>query len=273
MKTRDLTIKELILITVVLLIFPIGLFFWMDGNGPSDLAALLGAFSGLIAVMWFYRGLRLQSIQINEQRHQFIKQFRLQHQDSQLAFLESSSKRLKNSLDDLIAALNISDETQLASAYLTSIPFYKLATESTNPDDVISEIQKWMKIEGPCAKFMTVVRDIVVLYKLRLGMDDDSEGVDPAEYVYINSGHLMKKPFMSPYKTAVDMLSQQMNLLNPGRNAMRLASLSALALNVPKGMMKTDIIIQDIEQAKTNKKLVPKICNELIANQPVEPTS
>ena len=72
MKIRDLTTRKLILITIALLIFPVALFDWMDGNGPSDLASLLGAYSGLIAVMWFYRGLRLQSLQINEQRNQFI---------------------------------------------------------------------------------------------------------------------------------------------------------------------------------------------------------
>ena len=185
MKIRDLTTRKLILITIALLIFPVALFDWMDGNGPSDLASLLGAYSGLIAVMWFYRGLRLQSLQINEQRNQFIKQFTLQHQDSKLAFLESSSKRLKSSLDDLVASLNLPDETQITVTYLSSLPFYKLATESTNPEEVISEIKEWMKIEGPCTKFMTVVRDIVVLYKLRLGFEDGSEGVDPAKYVYI----------------------------------------------------------------------------------------
>ena len=76
----------------------------------------------------------------------------------------------------------------------------------------------------------------------------------------------MKQPFMSPFKSTVDMLSQQMNLLNPGRNAMLLASSAALALNAPKGIMRIDKIIQDIEHAKINGKLVPKICNELIAN-------
>jgi len=268
MKTRDLTIRELILVTITLLILPIALFYWMDGNGPSDLASLLGAFSGLIAVMWFYRGLRLQSIQINEQRNQFMRQFNLQHNDSKFAFLESSSKRLRDSLDELATSLKLPDETQVASAYINSMPFYKLATESNIPDEVIAEVKEWMKIESPCMKFMTSVRDIVVLYKLRLGLEDDSEGVDPAEYVYVNSGHLMKQPFMSPYSNTVVMLSEQMNLLSPGRKAMSLAMLAALSLNAPKkGLMKTEKIVKDIEQARENGKLIPKICDVFIANQ------
>lgn len=264
MKTR-----ELVLISVAFLVLSLALFFWMNGSGPSDLGSLLGAASGLIAIMWFYRGLRLQSIQINEQKNQFVRQFNLQHQDSQLAFLESASERMKTHLSDLISNLEIDDEAQVLSAYMSNMQFYKQALESTDPYEVLTNIKDWMKIEGPCRKFMMSIQDIVVLFKLRLGMEDDSEEADAAEYVHIQSGYLMKQPFMSPFKITVQMLSQQMNLLSPGRNAMYLASSAAMALTVPEGIMKIDKIIHDIDKAKKEKKLVPEICNTLIANQRV----
>ena len=141
--------------------------------------------------------------------------------------------------------------------------YYKQALESTDPNIVMSQIQAWMKIEGPCVKFMSSVRDIIILHKKRLGMEDNSEGVDPAEYVYINGSHLMGQPFMSIYKSSVDMLSEQMNLIAPGRKAMILASTAAMAQLAPKGVMKKDKIIEDIKKAKSDGLLVPKICDAL----------
>lgn len=78
----------------------------------------------------------------------------------------------------------------------------------------------------------------------------------------------MKQPFISPYISTVAMLSEQMNLLNPGRKAMFLSMSAALALTAPKkGIMNTEKIINDIKEAKAGGKLIPKICNVFIANQ------
>ena len=227
----------------------------------------MGAFTGLIAVIWFYRSLRLQSIQIDEQRKQFSKQYSLQHQDSLLAFLDKSSDRMEDSLSKLFEALGIPDAAQLFSAYLGNMQYYKLALESTDPNIVKSQVEAWMKIEGPCVKFMSAVRDIIIMHKRRLGLEDSHEGVDPAEYVYINGSHLMSQPFMSSYKISVDILSEQMNLIAPGRKAMALAATTAMAQLAPKGIMKEDKIIEDIKKAKADGLSVPAICDNFVANK------
>lgn len=258
MKTR-----ELVLISILLFLIPIALYFWMDAKDVGDLGSLLGAFAGLIAIIWFYRSLRLQSTQIEEQRKQFSKQHHLQYQDSLLTFLDKSSDRMKEYHSELVDSLGTPDASHLVSTYLGNMKYYKLALESTDPNIVMTQVQAWMKAEGPCVKFMSSVRDIIILHKRRLGMDDNSEGIDPAEYVYINGSHLMGQPFMSAYKSSVDMLSEQMNLIAPGRKAMLLASTAAMALLAPEGIMKTDKIIEDIKKAKSDGSLVPKICDAL----------
>ena len=91
---------------------------------------------------------------------------------------------------------------------MESLKYYKQATESRDPNEVMSQIMNWTKIENPCFKFMASVRDIIVLHKKRLGMEDNSQGVDPAEYVFINGTHLMNQPFMSAYKMTVNLLSE-----------------------------------------------------------------
>ena len=124
-----------------------------------------------------------------------------------------------------------------------------------------------MKIEGACVKFMSSVRDIIILHQKRLGMEDNSKGVDPAEYVYINGAYIMDQPFMSAYKNTVNLLSEQMNLISPGRKAMALASAAAMAQITPEGVIEKDKIIQDIKKAIRDGSLVPKICDALYANK------
>ena len=92
MKTR-----ELILISIAIVLIPFAVFSLSLSKDIGDLGSLLGAFAGILAIIWFYRGLRLQSLQIEEQRQQFSKQHHIQYQDSLLTFLERSSDRIESS--------------------------------------------------------------------------------------------------------------------------------------------------------------------------------
>ena len=260
MKTR-----ELILISVAIVLVPLTVFFLSASKDIGDLGSLLGAFSGILAIIWFYRGLRLQSLQIEEQRIQFAKQHHLQYQDSLLSFLEKASDTLQSSLKELIEALGVPDSNHIFTEYMKSMLFYKDALESTDPNVVNSQVQEWIKIEGPCIKFMSSVKDVIILHKKRLGIEDDTENTDVADYVFINSGHFLQQPFMSGYQVAVKMLSEQMMIITPGRKSMVLAATTAAALLAPEGILKTEKIIEDINDRKANKKPVPKICEVFIA--------
>lgn len=259
MKTR-----ELILTSILILLIPFAIYFFSASKNIGDLGSLIGAFTGIIAVIWFYRGLRLQSLQIEEQRLQFEKQHHIQYQDSLLTFLQKASERIEKSHKELVEALSLSDSNQLSASYLNSMKFYKEALESTDPNVVILQVQEWMKIEGPCIKFMSSVKDIIVLHKRRLGIKDETKEKDVADYVFINSAHLLQQPFMSNYQVAVKMLSEQMMLLTPGRNTMIIASTTAIALLAPEGLMKKDKIIEDIKKYKSENKPIPKICEQII---------
>ena len=258
MKTRELT-----LISIFLILIPFSIYSFSASKDIGDLGSLIGAFSGLVAVIWFYRGLRLQSVQIEEQRIQFSKQHHLQYQDSLLTFLQKASERIEDSHKELIEALSLPDASQLFATYLNSMNYYKEALESTDPNVVMSQVKEWMKIEAPCVKFMSSVKDIITLHKKRLGLEDDAENKDVADYVFINSTHLLQQPFMSTYQGAVKMLSEQMMLLAPGRKAMVLALTTAMALQAPEGLMKIDKIIEDIEKDKSENKPIPKICEQI----------
>lgn len=253
-------LRKLILISILISIIPFALYSYSESNDIGDLGSLLGAFSGIIAVVWFYRGLRLQSLQIEEQRIQFSKQHHIQYQDSLISFLKTASDRTEKNHEELLTALGLSHSGQLSVIYINSMNYYKVALESTDPNEVLSQIQEWMRIEGPCVKFMSSIKDIIVLHKKRLNIVEVSEEKDVVDYVYINSSHLLQQPFMSSYQVSVKMLSEQMMHLTPGRKAMILASRVAMTLIAPEGVIKKDKILEDIESAKSENKLIPKIC-------------
>ncbi|MCP3900879.1 MAG: hypothetical protein GY707_14330 [Desulfobacteraceae bacterium] len=256
-------IREIVLLTFLISLIPFAIYFLSASQDIGDLGSLIGASSGMIAVIWFYRGLRLQSFQIEEQRIQFSKQHHIQYQDSSLTFLLNASERIEKSYKELSIALNLSDSKQLSTTYLDSMKYYKEALESTDPNVVISNIEEWMKIEGPCVKFMSSVKDIITLHKRRLGIADDGDEKDVADYVFINSSHLLQQPFMSYYQVTVKLLSEQMSVLTPGRKALVLASITAMALLAPEGIMKKDKIIEQIETGRSQKRPIPKICEQL----------
>ena len=259
MKTRELK-----LISIAIILVPFAVFSLSTSKDIGDLGSLLGASTGIIAIIWFYRGLRLQSLQIEEQRIQFSKQHHIQYQDSFLTFLEKASDKIKGSHQELIDALGLPDSNQLIATYLQSLKYYKEALESSDPNVVMSNIQEWMKIEGPYVKFMSSVKDVIILHKKRLGLEVDAENSDIADYVFINSGHLLNQPFISSYQATIKMISEQMMIISPGRKAMYLASITAAALIAPEGLWKKDKIIKDINEYKSLNIPIPKICEKLI---------
>lgn len=262
MSTRECT-----LLSILLLLIPFAIYFYVESKGIGDLGSLLGASAGVIAIIWFYRGLRLQSLQIEEQRKQFSRQHHVQHQDSLLTFLNSVSERIEKQFKELLDALNLSDLSQLTVKYLESMEQYNEALESPDAKIVLSASQEWMKIEGPCMKFMSAIKDVIILHKMRLELDIEEKEQDVATYVFINSSHLFQQPLISNYHTSVSMLSEQMMLLAPGRKAMFIATSTAMALVAPEGFMKTDKILDEINKQKADGEVMPKICDEFMANK------
>jgi len=178
--------------------------------------------------------------------------------------LEKASEKIESSHKELVNTLGLADSNQLYVTYLKSLKYYKEALESTDPNVVMSHVQEWMKIEGPYVKFMSSVKDVITLHMRRLGLADDTEHKDVADYVFVNSGHLLQQPFMSSYQVDIKMLSEQMMVISPGRKAMILASTTAMALLSPEGLVKKDKIIEEINELKSKNKPIPKICDKLI---------
>ena len=266
-----MTVRELSLLSVLIILIPVAIFSYSDGAGIGDLGSLMGAFSGILAVIWFYRGLRLQSIQIEEQRTQFSTSYYLQHQDSLLNFLDKASERIEKRHKELIEALGIPDSSHVFSAYLKGMNYYKEALKSTDPHVVLEQTRLWMEIENPCIIFMSSVKDVIILHHKRLGLEEKNEDEDLVDYVYINSSYLFKQPFMAAYENTVRILSEQMMLLSNGRKAMILARKAAMALVAPEGIMKKDKIIEDIEKHNEASLPLPKICEKLVSEQSASP--
>jgi hypothetical protein len=258
--------------SLLLLVFPYCLYVWMNGQGPSDLGALYGAACGFLAVLWFYRGFRLQSLQINEQKKQFLQQMHIQHQDSLLDFLITSSERIEHQSKNMLNSLNLTDTSEVPVLYSKSPKYYDKALKSSDHKEVQMEVDNWLKIESPCSTFMSSVRDIIVLYRRRSGKPDNFEGVDPAEYVVKNGKDLMAQPFMTTYKGEIELLAQFMYSLLTYRKSMRLALIAALLKSVPEVSQK-DFIVKQIQEAKKKGEKIPKICDGLYEENSLDSNS
>lgn len=265
-----MTIRELTLLSVAIALGPFALFSWVPTATVGDLGSLLASSAGFIAVIWFYRGLRLQSLQIEEQRKQFATQYRIQHHDSLLAFLQSASEKTEAALEELIDQLSLDSPDEITTCYLNSVEKFKIPLESADPDAVVRSVKDWMETEGPCVKFLSAVRDVIILHKMRLGLEADSTDEDVADYVYVNSSHLLRQPLMTKYQGVVSMLAEQMMLLSPGRKKTRLAFSAAMAMLLPEGVVKLDEVLAEIEELREQGKSLPVICERLSAEREVE---
>jgi hypothetical protein len=181
-----------------------------------------------------------------------------------LSFLDKASERIEKSYKELIDSLDLPDGSHLSSSYLSSMNFYKEALESSDPNVVLEQTQAWMKIETPCITFMSSIKDVIVLHKKRLGIEENDENKDLANYIFINSGHLFQQPFMTAYEGTVRMLSEQMMLMSPGRKAMFLALTTAMTLIAPEKIMQKEKILENIEKHKEERLPVPKICEKIL---------
>jgi len=250
-----------IALTFLLILFGVLIFKCLPLNYSETIGTLIGGIGSIIAVIWFYTSLQLQRRQLEEQRQQFMSEFQHVREDSRRNalilsrdILNETEKRILGQNPDL---KSISD---LIPLYLRQMQEFNQILEETDPVLIQQHIQNWLKIEGPAVILMKGLKSAAEIY---LRASDLSSGIDyskdPEEFVYIYGPHLWKNPFFDLYQAAATMLSEFMIRLVPGRKSVLLASMVAMSMTVPKGIIKEDKIQEDIENYKTKGYPLPKI--------------
>jgi len=249
-------------LSLAVLGFGVFAFVCLPSSEYARVAGLVSAIAALLAVIWFTAGLMLQSRQIAEQRQQFMENFHQLREDARrnsiiiakdiLADTEKRALEQNKSLNSI---------SELITVYAD---FPELATmlKSTDPRAVIEAGKKWLTKEGPA---VTIMRGIATAAKVYLDSIDQPTDYskDPEEFVYIYGPLIWKLPYFQAFQALSTFLSEIMIRLVPGRKSALLAYQIAVALTSPKGLFKTDKILEDVDNLKKVDYPVPEIAKLL----------
>jgi len=269
-KNFSVRIKDKIplVLTCLLILFGMLVFKYLPLDYSETIGTLIGGIGSVIAVIWFYTSLKLQRRQLEEQRQQFMSEFKHVREDSHRNAL-ILSRDILNETEKRISGQNpeLKSISDLIPLYLQQMQEFNPILEETNPVLIQQHVQSWLKIEGPAVILMKGIKSAAEIY-LRVsdlnGNIDYSK--DPEEFVYIYGPLLWKNPFFDLYEGAATILSQFMISLAPGRKSVILASMVAMSMTVPKGVVKEDKIREDIENHKKKGYPLPKIVEVYLKN-------
>lgn len=252
----------LILLSIIVISLAICAMIFLPPSDYSAVGSLFGAVGGILAVIWFSASLYYQSLQLNEQRQQFLEEFKQLREDARRSALSLSKDILREAEE---RALRCSPELRsindLTSYYLN---FSDLATalKSKDPNEVLEAVKQWLKREGPAIFLLRGIKQAAEVYFHSIAKTDIDYSKEPEEFVYIYGPWLWKLPYFEPYQTITTMLCEFMIRLQPGRKAVLLASSVALMKSYPH-MMKKDVILEEIKKIRKEGKFLPPIAEDL----------
>lgn len=249
-----------IVLTFLLILFAVLIFKYFPLNYSETIGTLIGGIGSIIAVIWFYTSLQLQRQQLEEQGRQFISEFQQIREDSRRNAL-ILSRDILNETEKRVLGQNaeLRSISDLIPLYLRQMAEFKPILEESDPNLVQQSVQNWLKTEGPALILMKGIKSAAEIYFRVLDANNIDYSKDSEEFVYIYGPLLWKNPFFDLYETTATMLSEFMIKLVPGRKSAILASMVAMSMLAPKGIMKDDKIREDIENLKTKGYPLPKI--------------
>ncbi len=237
-------------------------YFRLPSSDYTSIADLVSSVAALLAVIWFSAGLMFQSMQIAEQRQQFLENFRQLREDSRRSAIVVAKDILADSERRAIEQNeSLKSITELMVLY-ADFPELAGILKSTDAREVIEAGQKWLRKEGAA---MTIIRGVSAAAKIyfdSIGQIVDYSK-DPEEFVYIYGPHLWKVPYFQTFQAVSEFLSEIMIRITPVRKSALLAYQGAVALTSPEGVFKTDRIRADIENLKKLDYPVPEIAKLL----------
>lgn len=229
----------------------------------SSYGSIVAAAGSLLAVIWFTGSLWYQSQQLNEQRTQFLAEFRhLREEGRRNALL--LVRDILNTAESRALATNpeIHSLSELPALYINFVEF-KDIVESDNPKVVQTAIYGWLKKEGPAVILMKGLKNAAQMYFLAIGKEDVDYSKEPEEFVFIYGPQLWTVPFFEAFQAPATMLAEFMVLLEPGRKAVTIATMAVMVKLGGERLMKMDSIRESIRVHVAKGYALPKIAERL----------
>ena len=254
--------RLLILLSIMVILLAV---YAMTSLSPSDYSAvgsLFGAVGGILAVIWFSASLYYQSLQLTEQRHQFLEEFKWLREDARRNALSLSKDILREAEERALRCNQELRSINDLTAYYLNCSDLAIALNSKDPIEVIEAVKRWIKREGPAIFLLRGIKQASEIYFNSIGTTDIDFSKEPEEFVYIYGPRLWKLPYFEPYQSVTTMLCEIMITLQPGRKMVVLASSVALMKSSPN-LMKEDMILEQIKKIRQEGKHLPAIAEDL----------
>jgi hypothetical protein len=255
--------RLLVLLTILVFVAVVKALTTFNGNDLSGYGSIISAGGGLLAVIWFTASLRYQSRQLQDQKTQFLAQFK---------HLQESSRR-----DSLLTVKNILDAAEeraishdegifslgdLLTQYLNFAEL-KPILESNNPETVLNACKAWMKKEGAALTLIKGIKSAAEVYFRNAGITEIDYTKKPEEFVFIYGPRFWQQPFFEAFQGTATILCEIMVRLEPGRNAVVIAFFAAMAKSIGEHILHMDKVREDIEKHKAKGYPLPKIAEDL----------
>lgn len=235
----------------------------LDDTKLSSYGTMAAAAGSFLAVIWFTGSLWYQAQQLLDQKTQFLAEFKqLREEGRRNALL--LARDILNNAESRALAYN-SELSTLSELPLAYMKFYELKDilESRDAEVVQTAVNSWLKKEGPALMLMRGIKTAAQVYFLAVGREDVDYSKEPEDFVYIYGPHLWSLPFFDAYQAPTAMLTEVMIRLQPGRKAVEIATLAAMA-KISKGKyMKMDSVRESIKNHVAKGYPLPKIAEGL----------
>jgi len=253
--------RLLILITIAVVLVGVSVLIHFSDTKASTIGSVVGAFGSVLAVVWFFAALKSQSEQLENQKDQFLAEFKTLREGARRDALMFARDVLKDAEEK---ALKQNPElNKIADLVTNYMDFSSLGVilKSSNPHEIFEQFKVWMNIEGPAITMMRGIKSASEIYFRAIGLKDIDYSKEPEDFVSIYSPHIKKLPYFDTYIGSLRMLTTFMVKLQPGRKAALLAWEVASA-KTPEIPMKDDKIREEIETRRASGLYIPKIAED-----------
>lgn len=252
-----------IALTIIVVLLAVLLLVWVSPSQYSAIGSLFAAVGGIVAVIWFYESLQHQSVQLREQREEFLKEFtqlREQNRRSALTFCRDILTDAEEK------ALRVNDKFTSVSGILSSFQTWsanaRVAVESRDPEEVLRAVETSAKWETPAVFLVDGIKQAGEIYFRSIGNDGIDYSADPEIFVLAYESWLCKLPYFGVYYARAHVLCHAMAKAKRIREATKLALWVAMMKNTPN-LMKEDEIREDIRRFKEKGWTLPAIAEDV----------
>lgn len=196
----------------------------------GDWGSFLSGVSSSLAFIWLIKGMYIQSENLRLQRIALENQAKELSNSAKFSSFSQIENIVSRACQVIVESeLNITKPTEINTLFIKGMIHWKDIMESSSPDIVNREYQEWIKVEGLARRYLAYITQALKTY---LDFNTDVK-YDPTikdeEFYFIYSVWGNKIPYLSEHSSAASIIAQELYMLTPGLESIKVAGMYALS--------------------------------------------